>query len=96
VKEVHVDSPQVQSGFYAAQPHIEKRHWPYRSQTPRANLSNLADIAPAEFDATKCPLCGGKGRKWVPKNARTGSLRNVPCECSSSSLPGLSPGRPGE
>lgn len=84
VKEVHVDSAQVQSDWFTTQPRIEKRYWPYRAKTPPANLSNLAEIAPAAFDASKCPDCGGRGRKWVQKNSRTGSLRNVPCECSSS------------
>jgi hypothetical protein len=84
MKQVSVDSPQVQNGWFTAQPRIEKKHWPYRAQARPARLDNLQDIAPAPFDAEKCPVCGGKGRKWIPKNSRTRSLRSVPCECRAA------------
>ena len=84
MKQVSVDSPQVQGGWYTAQPRIEKKHWPYRAQARPARLDNLDGIAPRSFDAEKCPECGGKGRKWIPKNPGTGSLRNVPCECGAA------------
>lgn len=69
----------VEPKFYRPQPRIPKNKWPYRAQTAPARLGRLDAIAPAEFDPRKCKKCGGHGRVWISKNARTGSLTNVSC-----------------
>lgn len=77
MKQAHIS--QVEQSFYVAQPHLERKDWPYRAQTAPARLGGTQDIAPAPFDTDQCPECGG--RLWIEraKNPRTGSRRLSLC-----------------